>query len=231
MERSRWTRNAGPGNARCGVGRDARSGCCSAAGCSLAVGCTTAPRAPAIDSQRRGAWWNQAVPLAVPAAGVPTAAVEPTHVTIAYASSSSANSLLLLAQQQGYFQANGLDAELVYAADGRAGRDGRGAGAGDVVGLRRGARHHGQRRRSAVRARQHESPAVRTRGRAWSCRPATTFAASGLASAASGRRRTSRTRHHQISGAEPDRDATYVQVGNTRNRLPPCSTARSTGAS
>ncbi|HZU04789.1 MAG TPA: ABC transporter substrate-binding protein [Chloroflexota bacterium] len=38
-----------------------------------------------------------------------------THLTIAYTTASSANSVLLLAQQQGLFQANGLEVETVYA--------------------------------------------------------------------------------------------------------------------
>ena len=49
-----------------------------------------------------------------PASQAPAAA-EPTRLTIAYTTASSANSLLLLAQQQGIFQANGLEVETVYA--------------------------------------------------------------------------------------------------------------------
>jgi len=49
-----------------------------------------------------------------PPSGAPAPA-EPTRVTIAYTTASSANSLLLLAREQGIFQGNGLDVEAVYA--------------------------------------------------------------------------------------------------------------------
>src|SRR4051812_28614405 len=54
---------------------------------------------------------------AAPAASAPatTAALTPTHITIAYSTASAANSPLQLAQDQGIFRANGLEVDMVHA--------------------------------------------------------------------------------------------------------------------
>ena len=90
------------------------------AACLAAIlGCAGGAAPPAASPASSGA---AAVPASSAAAAPPAhargnlpAPVEPTRVTIAYGTASSANSLLLLAQQQGIFQANGLEAETIHA--------------------------------------------------------------------------------------------------------------------
>ena len=77
----------------------------------LTIGCGSGPAVtpPALD---RAA----APPSAAPAArAAPVAAVEPTRLTLAYSTASAANSPLRLAQDRGIFRANALEVELVHA--------------------------------------------------------------------------------------------------------------------
>jgi ABC-type nitrate/sulfonate/bicarbonate transport system substrate-binding protein len=161
----------------------------------------------------------EAQPAAAPPSA-PAPAAEPTHVTIVYATASSANSLLLLAQQQGIFQANGLDAELIYAP-------GNGGPAAMVSGQAQ-AMSSGCAEGLGVMASGADlvyilvntnrmqyvlagGPNIPTRE---------DITGKRLAVSRIGTSSHFATRFIvKYLGLDPDRDATYVQVGNTPERL------------
>ena len=159
---------------------------------------------------------------AAPAASAPptTVALMPTHITIAYSTASAANSPLQLAQDQGIFRANGLEVDMVHAV----GNAGPAAmlsrpGAGAVERLRGGDGPRGRRRRPGAPDRDDQPHAVRPRG--WP-----RHQQSGEpARQAAGRQRIGSSSHLATKfivkylGLNPEQDVTYVQVGNTPERV------------
>ena len=85
---------------------------CLLLGAACAGGAAPAPPASAPSGAAGGAPAQASAPG--PAAG-PTAPIAPTRLTFAYSTTSSANSLVQLAQDQGIFRANGLEVEMVHA--------------------------------------------------------------------------------------------------------------------
>jgi ABC-type nitrate/sulfonate/bicarbonate transport system substrate-binding protein len=163
---------------------------------------------------------NAATTGAAGAPSQPSTVSERTHVSIAYASSSSANSLFLLAQQQGIFQANGLDAELVYAP-GNAGPAA--IVSGQVEALSSGcAEGLGVMASGAdlvyVLVNTNRMQYVLVGGRNVQTRDEIRGKRFGVS-------RIGTSSHFatrfivKFLGLDPDRDVTYVQVGNTPERL------------
>ncbi len=155
-----------------------------------------------------------------PAPSAPPATAEPTHLTIAYATASSANSLLLLAQQQGIFQANGLDAELVYAPGN--------AGPAAIISGQAQAISSGCAEALGIMASGADlvyvlvntnrlqyvlagGPSVQSRDEI----PGKRFAVSRIGTSSHFATRFI----VKYLGLDPDRDVTYVQVGNTPERI------------